>query len=493
MIICKNIVFLQSIIMDTLKEKTAKGLFWGGLSNGIQQLLNLIFGIFLARLLSQSDYGMIGMLAIFSALAGALQEGGFISALNRKKDAMHKDFNAVFWTNTIMGLSLYIILFLCAPLIARFYDIPELAPLARFIFIGLFISSLGIVPTAIMYRNMMVREQAICTFSSQFISGIVAILLAANGFAYWGIAIQSILYTSISTLLKYHFIKWHPTMSFDISPVKSMIGFSSKLIITNMFNAINGNIFPILLGKLYTPREVGNYTQANKWNTMGSTLVNNMVGGISQPVFAQTDDDVTRQKRVFRKLLRFTAFASFPAMFGLALVAKEFIVILLTDKWLESAVMMQVLCIGGAFIPISGLFSNLIITRGHSATYMWCTIALCLLQLLAALLSAPYGIHTMIIVYVAITIGWIFVWHHFAHNEINISLSEVLKDISPYLILSMVFVGIAHILTYNISNLYLSLGLKVLIVSIAYCLSLWVLNSIIFKEFIAFITQRTIK
>lgn len=478
---------------ETLKEKTAKGLFWGGVSNGVQQVLNLVFGIFLARMLSQSDYGMVGMLTIFSAVAGSLQEGGFISALNRKKEVTHKDYNAVFWFSISVGLLLYLVLFFCAPLISYFYGIPELTPLARFIFIGLFISSINIVPMAIMYRNMMVKESAICSFVTLIVSGGLGVILAANGFAYWGIAIQTVVHVLMALLTRLCFVKWRPTLIIDFSPIKEMIGFSSKLIVTNIFNTINGNIFPLILGKLYTPREVGNYSQANKWNNMGSALVGSMVGGIAQPVFAKTDGDIRRPKRVFRKLLRFTAFVSFPAMFGLALVAKEFIVILLTEKWLESALMMQMLCIAGAFAPISGLFSNLIIVRGHSTIYMWCTILFCISQLAAALLASPYGINTMIIVYVIINICWIFVWHHYAHREINLKLYEVIKDISPYLLLSTTFVVTAILLTKDITNLYLSFIIKVLTVSILYALSLWFLKSTIFKEFILFILKRQIK
>ena len=478
---------------ESLKEKTAKGLFWGGMSNGIQQVLNLVFGIFLARLLSQSDYGMVGMLSVFAALAGSLQEGGFTSALIRKKDASHKDYNAVFWTNFCLGATFYAILFFCAPLIARFYGIPELKPLARFIFIGLFISSIGLVPSAIIYRNMMMKQQAVITFTALGISGIVGIVLAANGFAYWGIAIQTVLYTAMVQSMRFYFTGWHPTLPVDFSPIKEMIGFSSKLIITNIFNVINGNIFPLLLGKLYTPHEVGNYTQANKWNNMGSSFVTSMVGGISQPVFSKTDGNPERQKRVFRKLLRFTAFISFPAMFGLALTAKELIVILLTEKWLESALMMQLLCIGGAFAPISGLFSSLIITRGHSSVYMWCSIVFCLVQLAAAFVAAPYGIHTMIALNVAISIGWILVWHHFTFCEINIHLWEGAKDIAPYFFLSATFVSTAYWLTRSVENLYLAFVLKILIVAIPYSLSLWILNSTIFKETFNFLIKRKLE
>lgn len=476
--------------METLKEKTAKGLFWGGLSNGVQQLLNLIFGIFLARMLSQSDYGMVGMLTIFSAIAGVLQEGGFISALTRKKDVTQRDYNAVFWFNTLVSIALYALLFACAPLIAWFYDVPELTSLARFVFIAFFISSLAIVPGAILYRNLKVREAAIITFCAQVTSGIVGVSLAACGFAYWGIATQTIVYSTVIMIMRFYYTQWHPTLTIDFAPVRQMIGFSGKLIITGIVNIVNNNVFSVLLGKLYTPREVGNYTQANKWNNMGTAVVNSMVGAIAQPVFAKTDDDTIRQKRVFRKLLRFTAFVSFPAMFGLVLVAREFIVILLTEKWLESAILMQILCLGGAFTPIAGLFSNLMISRGHSTAYMWCSIALCAVQLGAVFVSAPYGINTMISVYVAINILWIVVWHLLSHRDINLSLLEVIQDIAPYLLLSATLVGTAWLLTRGITNLYASVVVKVVYVAGLYALSLWLLRSTIFMEFIDFLRSR---
>ena len=479
--------------MESLKEKTAKGLFWGGVSNGVQQVLNLVFGIFLARMLSQSDYGMVGMLAIFSALASVLQEGGFITALIRKKNITNDDYNSVFWISILMSSLFYAILFFCAPLIANFYYEPKLIALARYTFLGFFITSFSIAPRAYLLRNMMVQKSAIISFISLVVSGTVGVTMAATGYSYWGIATQGNVYVLFIVILSFYYAKWHPTLPVKFSPLKEMIGFSSKLIITNIFNIINGNIFSVLLGKMYTPHEVGNYTQANKWNNMGSALVGSMVGGIAQPVFAKVDDDTVRQKRIFRKLLRFTAFVSFPAMFGLALVAKEFIVILLTEKWLESALMMQMLCIAGAFAPISGLFSNLIITRGHSNTYMWCTIAFCFTQLIAVLLSAPFGINCMIWAYVIISICWILVWHYFACSEIDIKLRDIIADISPYLILTVTLVFAATLLTQNISNLYLRFAIKVIFVAISYCMILWRLGSTIFKESVNFIRKRKIE
>lgn len=478
---------------STLKEKTAKGLFWGGFSNGMQQVLNLVFGIFLGRLLDRSDYGMVGLLTIFSAVAAALQEGGFISALTNRKNATHRDYNAVFWFSLLCSVTFYIILFLCAPLIARFFGIAELVPLSRVLFLGFVISSLSIAPRACLFKNLKILETTVISLTALAVSGVVGITLAVGGFAYWGLAFQSLSFVTMVTLLNFYFSRWRPSLHIDFRPIREMIGFSSKLLVTNLFTILNNNLFSVVLGKFYSPKEVGDFTQANKWNGMGHTLITNMINGIAQPVFTSIADDRERQLNVFRKLLRFTAFVSFPAMFGLSLVSKELIVITITEKWLSSAAILQLLCVWGAFIPITSLFSNLVISRGHSSVYMWNTICLSLLQLVAACAMYPFGLEWMLRVFVAIHIGWLFVWLWFVHREIGLTLKHLLKDISPYLFLSALLTVSAHYLTRSIGNLYLSMAVKVVGVAAVYALVLWKLQSVIFRESVQFLLKRSRK
>ncbi|MBO7418746.1 MAG: lipopolysaccharide biosynthesis protein [Bacteroidaceae bacterium] len=476
--------------METLKEKTAKGLLWGGVSNGIQQLLNLAFGIFLARLLTQADYGMVGLLTVFSSIASALQEGGFISALNRKKEVRPEDYNAVFWFNATCSVAIYAVLYMVAPFIADFYNEPQLTPLARYLFLGFVISSLNIVPRAMMFRNLMVKESNLITLIALTVSGIVGVTMAANGFAYWGIATQTIVFVSMITLLSYAYTRWHPSLHFSIQPIRDMIGFSSKLVVTNVFTIINQNLFANLIGKFYSVSEVGNFSQANKWNQMGHTFVNSMLTGVAQPVFAKVDEDRERQLRVFRKLLRFTAFISFPAMFGLSLASQEVIVIAITEKWLASAHILSVLCIWGAFVPINNLFANLIITRGHSNVYMWCTIALCLMLLGAVIGAYPLGFEWMLRAFVGINIGWLLVWWWFVHREIGLRFLDMLRDISPYLLLSAALTIGCHYLLAGVQNIYLSLLLKVVIVGTLYVAILWIAGSVILKESVGYLFNK---
>jgi len=232
---------------------------------------------------------------------------------------------------------------------------------------------------------------------------------------------------------------------------------------------------------------------ANKWNNMGWSFISNMLGGIAQPVFAKTQDEKERQLNIFRKLLRFTAFVSFPTMFGLAVVSEEFITILITEKWMESAHFLQILCIAGAFMPFTNLFTSLIISRGHSTRYMWCTTALGVTQLIALLLSASYGILPMVCVYVAVSILWLLVWQQLVKKEIGLRLTQTVKDIAPYLIISTLLAIGALLIARPFNNIYACFAIKVGFFATTYCLILWLLNSTIFKESITFIVKKEFK
>lgn len=466
----------------SLKEKTAKGLLWGGIGNGAMQLINLAFGVFLARLLTSTDYGMVAVLTIFSAMAGIFSESGFILTLVNKKEVKHEDYNAVFWFNISIGASLYCILFISAPFIADFYDTPEMTRLARFQFLSFFIGSFGTVPTAYFFRNLMVKERSQIQIAAIIISGIVGIICAYHGWGYWGIALQTVLYVSTNTILLWILSPWHPTLSFNMRPLRTLLPFSSKLLLTSLFTHINNNIFSALLGYFYTIKQAGYYSQGSKWITMGYSTIFGMINGVGQPVFREASKDLQRLQNIFRKLMRFTAFVSFPAMLGLGIISRELIVITVTEKWLPCVPVMQILCIWGAFMPIATLYSNLMNSLGHPDIYMWNTIALGIFQLLCVWGSYPHGLNAMLIVYTVANILWLLVWHYFAHKHIGISLFNTLKDIAPYLIISAAIMTFTYWVASFIENIYLSLLVKITLAASLYIFLMWKLKSTVFRE-----------
>ncbi|MEG1545830.1 MAG: oligosaccharide flippase family protein, partial [Bacteroides sp.] len=316
------------------------------------------------------------------------------------------------------------------------------------------------------------------------------IIMAINGMSYWGIASQTVIYICIVNSFYWYFSPWRPTLHLNFHPLKNMFGFSSKILVSTIFTQINNNLFSVLLGKFYSTSEVGYYAQANKWSTMGYSFIGGMVNGVAHPVLAEVSTDHRRQLNIFRKMLRFTAFISFPSMFGIALIAQELIVIAVTDKWQPCVPILQLLCIWGAFIPINSLYSNLIISKNKSNIFMWNTILLGIVQILTMLLVYPHGIFTMIITFISINIGWLFIWQFFAYQLLQFSLWNAMKDIIPFATTAAITMIITYYITLDIENIYILLIAKVFIAAVLYSLFMKMSNSSIFKESIRFLLKK---
>lgn len=473
-----------------LKEKTARGLLWGALNSGSTQLLNLIFGIILGRLLTPAEYGIVGVLSIFTLIAGNLQSSGFTQALVNLKAPRDEDYTAVFWFNTLTSFVLYALLFLSAPLIAQFFHQPCLVEVSRFVFLSFVISSFGIAHNAYMTKNMMNRELAIIGAIALLCSGGVATFLAFYGFSYWSLAWQQIIYITVLNIGRYYYTPWRPSWHFTFEPVRKMFGFSVKILITNIINTLSNNILTLLFGRLYPIKAVGDYSQAYKWNTMASAFVANAVGQVAQPVLASVKEEQGRSVRVFRKMLRFTAFLSFPAMFGLAIISNEFILLTIGKRWLDAVPLLQMLCIGGAFVPFYTLYQNIAISNGRSDFYMFCNIAQIVLQLVIIAFFYHLGINTMVMVYTLFTIAWLFVWQWIAHRIIGLRFWEVIKDVMPTLCIALLVMATTYFVTLPLHHLLLLLICRILIAALLYAAIMKLLHVEMMDELLLFIKKR---
>ena len=473
-----------------LKEKTAKGLLWGALNSGSTQLLNLIFGIFLGRLITPAEYGIVGVLSIFTLIAGNLQSSGFTQALVNLKAPRNEDYTAVFWFNTLTSFVLYALLFLSAPLIARFFHQPCLVEVSRFVFLSFVISSFGIAHNAYMTKNMMNRELAIIGAIALLCSGGVATFLAFYGFSYWSLAWQQIIYITVLNIGRYYYTPWRPSWHFTFEPVRKMFGFSVKILITNIINTLSNNILTLLFGRLYPIKAVGDYSQAYKWNTMASAFVANAVGQVAQPVLASVKEEHGRSVRVFRKMLRFTAFLSFPAMFGLAIISNEFILLTIGKRWIDAVPLLQMLCIGGAFVPFYTLYQNVAISNGRSDIYMFCNIAQIVLQLVIIGFFYHLGINTMVMVYTLFTIAWLFVWQWTARRIIGLRFREVIKDVMPTLCIALLVMATTYFVTLSLHHLLLLLICRILIAALLYAAIMKLLHVEMMDELLLFIKKR---
>ena len=505
---------------ESLKEKTAKGLLWGGLNSTVQQLLGIVFGIILARRLNQSDFGMIAMISIFSLIGNDLQNSGFKTALANLREPTDRDYNSVFWFNILMGGSIYVVLFLCAPLIARFYHVPELTALARYAFLGIVFASFGTAQSAWLFKNLRAKQQAKAGMVAVLLSSSVAVVMAYMGFAYWALATQTNLYILTCTAMYWHYSPWRPTrmaaaqhsklnvqsskadaqrsriinyqlpiINYEVlRPALKMFRFSVKLLISQVLTDVNNNILNILIGRFYGRHDTGNYNQAFQWSTKGSNIIQNMVQQVAQPVLVSVDDEHERQLRILRKMMRFAAFLSFPLLFGLSLVSHEFIVTLLGEKWAESAAYLRLLAIASAFLPLSTLLANVVITKGRSNIFMYVNLSLACLQTLTMLVIYHYHISlpslsqlstlsqpllnpfstapqalsqlptlnsqlmTMVLAFVVLTILWFFVWGFFVRRLAGYRFRMLLADVLPFLLAAAAVMLATGFLTTQLST-----------------------------------------
>ena len=454
-----------------LKERTGQSLFWSMLNNGTLQVLNILFGVVLARLLSPGDYGIVGVLTIFTLIAGNIQSSGFTQALINLKPPKDEDYNSVFWFNVIVSIFLYAVLWVCAPLIADFFHQPVLVDVSRFVFLAFLISSFGIAHAGYLSKNMMNREVAIINLIALLCSGGIGIVLAFNGYKYWALAWQQVIYITVLNIGRYYFVKWRPSWRIDFGPVKRMFGFAVNILFTNIINTLSGQVLTFIFGRFFPIAQVGNFSQANKWNTMANQLVTNTVS--------------QRQKRVFRKMLRFTSFFAFPVMLGLAFVSREFVEVVLGEKWVECIPLLQVLCVAGAFMPLYTVYQHLAIGCKRSDLYLWCNVGQIVLQIAITLLCYYYYSKSIIVVvtlYSIFTILWLVSWQIVAKRLINLKWLEAIADIAPFAIITLAVLALTHLATFWIDNPVWLLVIKVIVAIALYIATMKIVKVKIFEE-----------
>jgi len=478
----------------SLKERTAKGLFWGAMNSGTTQVLNLVIGIFLARLLSPEAYGIVGVLAIFVAIAGDLQSAGFTQALINIRRPAPRDYNSVFSFNVLMSLIIYALLFLSAPLIAFFFRQPCLVSVSRVLFLTFFISSLGIAHGGYMIKNMMNKEIAIIGALALVCSGVTGITLALLGFSYWSLVWQQIAYICVINLGRYYYVKeWRPRLTLDFAPVRQMAPFALRILVTKIINTTSNNILTVIFGRLFPIRQVGNYSQAFKWDTMANSLIANTVGQLAQPVLVESRNNGNgndNSNHVYRKMIRFTAFLSMPLMLGLSLVAREFILVTIGSAWLGCVPLLQVLCVGGAFMPLHTMYQNLAISSGRSDLFMWLNIAQIVLQTVIILAFAPYGMHVMVSAYSLFIILWLLPWHFYTGRLIGYRWLDAVRDVVPFLAVAAITMAATYFATLAIENIYLLLPARIILAAIIYYALMKLFGAQIMKECERFLLKR---
>jgi O-antigen/teichoic acid export membrane protein len=432
----------------TLKEKTTKGLFWSFVDQFSAQGISFIIGIIIARILNPADYGMLGMLAIFMAVANTFIVSGFGAALVQKSNRSQVDFSTVFLFNLVVAAFLYCMLFIAAPFIANFYELPELTLITRVIGLTLLIGAISIVPRTILNINIDFKTQTKISIISSIISGSIGVTLAYSGYGVWALIVQNISAVVLQTVLLVYFIKWKPSFVFSNQSFNQLFGFGSKLLASALLDTIYNNIYLLVIGKRFSADDLGQYTRAQQLENFPASNITNIIQRVTFPVLCSIQDDQTRLIDAYRKLIKMAAFLIFPIMFLLVLVAKPLILILLTDKWLPAVELFQILCFSGMLYPIHAINLNILQAQGRSDLFFKLEIWKKSLGVCILIMTLPFGLKILLWGQVATSFIGLFMNTWYTGKLYNYGIWKQGRDIIQYLLTAII---ICFFLFYMIS------------------------------------------
>lgn len=463
---------------SSLKQQTISGMLWSAVQKFGNMGISFVSNIILARMLTPDDYGCIGMLAIFITISSTFVDGGFASALIQKKVPTQKDYSTIFWWNLFISTLLYCVLYLSAPFIAKFYNIPLLSSILRVQGIILVINSLNIIQTNRLKKQLKFKRLANITIIAHTIAAISGILLAWKGYGVWTLVIQQIISSCIITTILWYINKWTPNVCFSKESFKQLFGFGSFILCSNLINTFCNNIQGLLIGRFFTPAILGYYTQAHKLENLASHTFTTIIEQVSYPVLSQFQSDNNALKNVLYKLASTLVYISFPLMLILILLAEPLILFLYGEQWTASVPYFQILCVAGMSATFHGVHYYAVASKGKSRDLFIGTIVKRILALIVLVLGMHFWqIEGLIWGFsvgawiIAIVNAWLVAKH------IKYSVWQQLKDLTPIILLSLV----TFLLVYSIShtivcNIYLK-GIMSLIIYIVLYLGL----SLLFK------------
>ena len=416
---------------ESLKKKTVKGLGWSALDNAARYGLQFVIGVVLARLLSPDDYGLLGLVGIFTVVCTAFVNGGFSTALIRKKDASEDDFNTVFICNLGMSLLLYAILYLCAPLIAVFFEREELVALVRVSSLGLIIGALAMVQQTRLTKLIDFKTQTKVTVVATAVSGTVGIGMAFADFGVWALVVQQLASHAVSTLLLYMYNRWLPRLQFSKSSFKELFGFGWKMMASMLLDTVWNELYLVVVGKFYNPATLGQYTRGRHYAKLFSSNLTNVIQRVTYPVLSSIQDEPERMVMAYRRIIKNSMFISSVCLFFVGAISEPLIYCMIGPKWHEASTYLPLICLASSLYPLHAINLNMLQVQGRSDLFLGLEIIKKIIALVPLFIGAFVGIMPMLWANIAVGIVAYFLNSHYSGRLLGYSSWMQLRDIAP--------------------------------------------------------------
>lgn len=456
----------------SLKQKAASGMVWSALQRYSTMIIAFISGIILARLLTPYDYGCIGMLTIFMALAESFIDGGFGAALIQKKDPTPEDYSTIFYWNIGMAILMYAIIYISAPSIASFYNIPLLCRVLRVQALVFFVYAFNVVQRNHLQKTLNFKLLSITTLFSSLISLIVTIVMAYQGYGVWSLVAQNILVILLPATIFWFYVKWRPRAKFSWRSFKTLGGFGFYMLLTSILNQFSQQIQGLLIGKFFNASIMGYYTKAYRTENIASLSISQVMTQVTFPLYSEMQDDKEQLKLVIKRLAGILSYVTFPILFIMLLCAKPIFVLLYSERWLGSVPFFQILCIAGLAVCLQSVNLQAISAIGKGRTMAVSTI-----------IKRTVGISAIVGGFFLFGLNgllWGVVfnsWFSYLYNiylvqkYIGFRCTEQLKDLFPVLFFSALVAIISYVCAnqLQLENMYMDGIVKALFYIVLYC------------------------
>jgi len=434
----------------------------------VNQVVHFFIGLVLARLLTPSEYGIIGMAMVFIAISETFVHSGLGSALIRKQNCTEADYNTMFYTNIALGLTTFTIVFFAAGAISRFYENPDLFLLVRVMAVNLIINSFGLVETAMLTKKVDFKRQTKITFISNVSSGVIGVTLAYLGFGYWSLAIRTICQNVFRVVLLRLSSDWRPQLMYSIDSFKQLFGFGSKILGAGLINTVYQNVYNIVIGKYFSAAELGFYSRAKQFKNLPSQNLEMTTQRVTYPVLASLVGDELRLKAGYKKLVRLSFYVTSTLMLLMIINAREIVLILIGEQWAPVIPYLKIICVSGMLYPLHSLNLNMLNAKGRSDLFLKLEIIKKVLVIPVIAIGIQFGMIVMLwgMVFNSFFAYLLNSWY--SAKLINYPTTEQLMDILPTFLHTLIMAGLAFAVgTIAPSHLFLSLFMKT-VVALAY-------------------------
>lgn len=463
---------------ESLKNKTIKGVGWSAADAFLGQGVTFVVGLVLARLLSPDEYGLIGICLIFTTVLNGIVDSGFSNALIRKKEVTDEDYNTMFITNMVISMVLYIILFICAPLVSDFFHRVELTALVRITGLVLFFNALSITQVTILTKKIDFKTKTKASFVSAIVSGVIGIVMAFIGYGVWALVAQQLSKQLFYTICLWFLNKWCPKFTFYKKSFKYMWGFGWKLLASGILNNVWNQLYQVVIGRFYSPATLGQYTRAQEYAGLCSQNLTTIVQRVTFPVLSELQDDKKKLLVCYRKLVKVSMFVTVICMFALGAMAEPMIFSLIGSQWHQAATFLPFICITMSLYPLHAINLNMLQVQGRSDLFLYLEIVKKINSLIPIFIGVFVGVYWMLCA--SIFTGFIaFLLNSwFTGKFLNYSSWQQLKDVLPSYLIAF-FIGF---IVYLLKFLPLSFNLIFPLQILATIIVGWIVNQIVNLE-----------